>query len=170
MYNFCTVEYCSLWVYDTMGDLRKQLCCAMSYITMGYDCNLTYQLLVMQVHCDATIAFPLLVASTFARRFHGTNPTNWISGGKLRISNWFFYWSPTDCLDPLEQAGIKRKVFVCYVPLLAASFVFVYLRLSYHLCVSVRLCMQCQHAVCSSVSCDNSFISVLLGSISSNSL
>ncbi|KAM0929684.1 hypothetical protein ACQ4PT_001689 [Festuca glaucescens] len=30
----------------------------------------------VKVHCDATIAFPLLVAATFARRFHGTNPTN----------------------------------------------------------------------------------------------
>nr|XP_051178456.1 deoxyhypusine synthase-like isoform X3 [Lolium perenne] len=30
----------------------------------------------VKVHCDATIAFPLLVAATFARRFHDTNPTN----------------------------------------------------------------------------------------------
>jgi hypothetical protein len=48
----------------------------MSYITFDYYCTLTYQLLEMQVHCDATIAFPLLVAATFARRFRGTIPTN----------------------------------------------------------------------------------------------
>jgi deoxyhypusine synthase len=32
--------------------------------------------LKMQVHCDATIAFPLLVAATFARKVHGTKSTN----------------------------------------------------------------------------------------------
>ncbi|NP_001130806.1 deoxyhypusine synthase 2 [Zea mays] len=30
----------------------------------------------VKVHCDATIAFPLLVAATFARKVHGTKSTN----------------------------------------------------------------------------------------------
>ncbi|KAL5217897.1 hypothetical protein ABZP36_018581 [Zizania latifolia] len=30
----------------------------------------------VKVHCDATIAFPLLVAATFARKFHGTKQTD----------------------------------------------------------------------------------------------
>uniref|UniRef100_A0A0D9VYT0 Deoxyhypusine synthase n=1 Tax=Leersia perrieri TaxID=77586 RepID=A0A0D9VYT0_9ORYZ len=30
----------------------------------------------VKVHCDATIAFPLLVAATFARKFHGAKETN----------------------------------------------------------------------------------------------
>ncbi|VAH71597.1 unnamed protein product [Triticum turgidum subsp. durum] len=30
----------------------------------------------VKVHCDATIAFPLLVAATFARRPHSANSTN----------------------------------------------------------------------------------------------
>lgn len=37
----------------------------------------------MQVHCDATIAFPLIVAATFARKFHGAKQANWISGFEL---------------------------------------------------------------------------------------
>lgn len=37
----------------------------------------------MQVHCDATIAFPLIVAATFARKFHSAKQANWISGFEL---------------------------------------------------------------------------------------
>ena len=34
--------------------------------------NLLFENLEMQVHCDASIAFPLVVAATFARKVHGS--------------------------------------------------------------------------------------------------
>ena len=84
------------------------------YVLDSQQSNLLFENLEMQVHCDASIAFPLVVAATFARKVHSSKWTNWIAFGWVWMDSRILLNSPNYHLEHevyFTCTGIMCKLF-----------------------------------------------------------